>query len=113
MPVIEVQFKLEKETKGALRYQEVDEKGEAIEQAWAKIGTLYVRKSAFERGKAWLQELRDRRRGRNQIARQNVRHQTARVHPATRRRSGRVAAHRAHTGVGADAPDYRIDGNCE
>jgi hypothetical protein len=49
MPVIEVQFKLEKETKGALRYQEVDEKGEAIEQAWAKIGTLYVRKSAFER----------------------------------------------------------------
>jgi hypothetical protein len=43
----EVRFKLEKETKGALRYQEVDEKGEAIEQAWAKIGTLYVRKSAF------------------------------------------------------------------
>jgi hypothetical protein len=28
MPVIEVRFKLEKETKGALRYQEVDEKGE-------------------------------------------------------------------------------------
>jgi len=27
MPVIEVRFKLEKETKGALRYQEVDEKG--------------------------------------------------------------------------------------
>jgi hypothetical protein len=43
--------KLEKETKGALRYQEVDEKGEVIEQAWAKIGTLYVRKSAFERGR--------------------------------------------------------------
>jgi hypothetical protein len=33
MPVIEVRFKLEKETKGALRYQEVDEKGEVIEQA--------------------------------------------------------------------------------
>ena len=45
MPVIEVRFKLEKETKGALRYQEVDEKGESL----AKIGTLYVRKSAFER----------------------------------------------------------------
>jgi hypothetical protein len=44
MPVIEVQFKLEKETKGALRYQEVDEKGEVIEQAWAKIGTLYMRR---------------------------------------------------------------------
>jgi hypothetical protein len=58
MPVIEVRFKLEKETKGALRYQEVDEKGEIIEQAWAKIGTLYVRKSAFERGAAFPQFLR-------------------------------------------------------
>ena len=33
-------------------------KGEVIEQAWAKIGTLYVRKSAFERGSAFLQLLR-------------------------------------------------------
>jgi hypothetical protein len=41
---MEVRFKLEKETKGALRYQEIDEKGEVIEQAWAKIGTLYIRK---------------------------------------------------------------------
>jgi hypothetical protein len=55
MPAIEVRFKLEKETKGALRYQEVDEKGE---QAWAKIGTLYVRKSVFERGAAFPQLLR-------------------------------------------------------
>ena len=47
---MEVRFKLEKETKGALRYQEVDDKGEPIEQAWAKIGTFYIRKSAFERG---------------------------------------------------------------
>jgi hypothetical protein len=45
MPALEGRFKLEKETKGALRYQEVDEKGESL----AKIGTLYVRKSAFER----------------------------------------------------------------
>jgi hypothetical protein len=58
MPVIEVRFKLEKETKGALRYQEVDEKEEAIEQAWAKIGTLYMRKNAFERGAAFPQALR-------------------------------------------------------
>jgi hypothetical protein len=58
MAVMEVRFRLEKETKGALRYQEVDEKGEAIEQAWAKIGTLYVRKSAFERGAAFPQALR-------------------------------------------------------
>jgi len=44
MTVIEVRFELEKETKGALRYQELDEKGEAIEQALGKIGTLYMRK---------------------------------------------------------------------
>ena len=50
MPALEVRFKLEKKTKGALRYQEVDEIGEVIKQAWAKIGTLFVRKSAFERG---------------------------------------------------------------
>ncbi len=55
---MQVRFKLEKETKGALRYQEVDERGEPIEQAWAKIGTLYIRKSAFDRGTAWPQELR-------------------------------------------------------
>jgi hypothetical protein len=58
MPVIDVRFKLEKETKGALRYQEVDEKNEVIEQAWAKIGTLYVCKSAFERGSAFPPILR-------------------------------------------------------
>jgi hypothetical protein len=57
MAAMEIRFKLEKETKGALRYQEVDEKGEIIEQAWAKIGTLYVRKSAFERGAAFPQTL--------------------------------------------------------
>ena len=58
MAIMEVRFKLEKETKGALRYQEIDDKGEAIEQAWAKIGTLYMRKSAFERGAAFPQLLR-------------------------------------------------------
>jgi hypothetical protein len=36
----------------------VDDKGEVVEQAWVKIGILYMRKSAFERGKAWPQELR-------------------------------------------------------
>jgi hypothetical protein len=34
----EVRFKIKKETKSSLRNQEVDEKGEVIEQAWAKIG---------------------------------------------------------------------------
>jgi hypothetical protein len=55
---MEVRFKLEEETKGALRYQEIDEKGEVTERTRAKIGILYMRKSAFERGKAWPQELR-------------------------------------------------------
>ena len=55
---MQVRFKLEKETKGALRYQEVDDKGKPIEQAWAKIGTFYIRKSAFEHGQAFPQTLR-------------------------------------------------------
>jgi hypothetical protein len=55
---MQVRFKLEKETKGALRYQEIDDKGEPIEQAWAKIGTFYIRKSAFDRGQAFPQTLR-------------------------------------------------------
>jgi len=58
MATIDARFKLEKETKGALRYQEIDDKGEVIEQAWAKIGTLYLRKSAFERGTLFPQILR-------------------------------------------------------
>jgi hypothetical protein len=54
----EVRFKLEKETRGALRYLEVDENGEVIELPWTKIGSLYVRKSAFERDAAYPQALR-------------------------------------------------------
>jgi hypothetical protein len=57
MALIEARFKLEKETKGAVRYHEVDEKGE-IEQTSAKIGALYLRKTAFERGEAYPQSLR-------------------------------------------------------
>jgi hypothetical protein len=48
MALIDAKFKFEQETKGALRYREVDEKG--IEQAGAKIGSLYLRiPAAFER----------------------------------------------------------------
>jgi hypothetical protein len=36
----------------------IDEKGEAIEAPAAKIGVLYIRKSAFPRGSAWPEELR-------------------------------------------------------
>jgi hypothetical protein len=44
-------MKLERETKGALRYMEVDEDGDRVEiQDGAKIGTLYIRKSALHSG---------------------------------------------------------------
>jgi hypothetical protein len=49
-PVVTAKFLLERETKGALRYQEVDDKDQPLETVWAKIGTLYIRKTAFERG---------------------------------------------------------------
>ena len=52
-----VRLTFEKETKGALRYHEVDDKGAVIEQAWAKIGTLYLRKSSFTRGAAYPRDL--------------------------------------------------------
>ncbi len=42
---------LEKETKGALRFAEVDDKGVQVEQGAATIGTLYLRKSSFKDGK--------------------------------------------------------------
>lgn len=58
MAKFEISFKFEKETPGALRYFEVDEKGEKIEQAWSKIGSLYLRKSAFERGAEFPKTLR-------------------------------------------------------
>jgi hypothetical protein len=48
--MITARFKLEKETKGAVRYQEVDDKGEPVEQIWAAIGSLYLRKTSFGRG---------------------------------------------------------------
>jgi hypothetical protein len=56
MALIDAKFRFEQETKGALRYREVDEKG--IEQSGAKIGSLYVRKTAFEPGAAYPQTLR-------------------------------------------------------
>lgn len=48
---INVQFTLDKETKGALRYAEVNGEGKQVEIAdGAKVGTLYIRKSAFPGG---------------------------------------------------------------
>ena len=46
---IKLKFVFEKETKGAVRYQEVDDDGAP---AFApQVGTLYVRKSALPGGK--------------------------------------------------------------
>jgi len=43
-----VSFQFERETKGAVRFQEVDDKGNVLSMGdGAKIGTLYIRKSAF------------------------------------------------------------------
>ena len=50
MTKLSLKFKFEKETKGAVRFQEVE--GENNEPAFApKVGSLYVRKSALEAGK--------------------------------------------------------------
>jgi hypothetical protein len=52
-----VKFQFEKETKGALRYQEVDDTGATIDQAWARVGLLYLRKSGLERGEPFPRDL--------------------------------------------------------
>ena len=43
-------FQFERETSGAVRFQEIDAKGEVVELAFATIGTLYLRKTALGRG---------------------------------------------------------------
>jgi len=42
-----ITFAFANETKGALRYQEIDQHGEAVELDAARIGTLYFRKARF------------------------------------------------------------------
>lgn len=45
----ELEFKLERETKGAVRYFEVDDEGRRIDNIQdAVIGTVYIRKSALD-----------------------------------------------------------------
>jgi len=39
---------ISKETKGALQFKEIDDAGGVADYHSAKIGTLYVRKTAFE-----------------------------------------------------------------
>jgi hypothetical protein len=50
MKTMELQFKFEKETPGAVQFKEVDEAGLKIEQKDSVIGTLYVRKAALDHG---------------------------------------------------------------
>jgi hypothetical protein len=42
-------FVLEKETKGTFKFKEVDTAGQDA-GAWGKVGTLYMRKTAFAQG---------------------------------------------------------------
>lgn len=42
-----IRFKLFGETKGAVRYQEVDKNGKDVDTDKHRIGTLYFRKSQF------------------------------------------------------------------
>jgi hypothetical protein len=47
MPNLNLTFLLERETKGAFRYQEVDSNGRPLDLADATVGVLYVRKAAL------------------------------------------------------------------
>lgn len=50
--VADVKMNLLKETKGALRFQEVDDAGQIIDDfRVSKIGSIYLRKELFEDGK--------------------------------------------------------------
>jgi len=42
-----VRLQLEKTTRGAIRYREVNTKGEPVDQAESVVGTLYLRKTAL------------------------------------------------------------------
>lgn len=42
-----VSFTKEKETKGAVKYQELDAKGQPVQGGDYVIGNLYIRKTAF------------------------------------------------------------------
>jgi hypothetical protein len=48
MSSIQADFYLDRETKGALLYKELDDNGRPIESMYAgKIGNVYIRKTAF------------------------------------------------------------------
>jgi hypothetical protein len=44
---MQIHFQFEKSTKGAHRYQEVDQAGTPVDRAEIQVGSLYIRKSAM------------------------------------------------------------------
>lgn len=58
---IQIEFVFERETKGAVRYQQVDASGSPINGDDALVGTMYVRKAKLPEGKVpkrWEIELK-------------------------------------------------------
>jgi hypothetical protein len=47
MTTLTAKFQFERETKGAVRFQEIDETGKILDMTAAAIGTLYLRKSSL------------------------------------------------------------------
>jgi hypothetical protein len=54
---IEANFTFKKETAGRVEYAELDDNGQPLEKVWSKIGFLYLRKTAFERGAKFPRDL--------------------------------------------------------
>lgn len=46
--MIIARFKFANETKGALKYAEIDEAGETLDMVQSKIGSVYLRKTALD-----------------------------------------------------------------
>jgi len=46
--MIIARFKFANETKGALKYTEIDEAGEVIDMVHSKIGSVYLRKAVLD-----------------------------------------------------------------
>lgn len=56
---MQVFMKLERETKGALRYYEVDPNENPVEiQDGAFLGTMYIRKITFRERDSWPQKIK-------------------------------------------------------
>ena len=46
--MITARFKFANETKGALKYAEIDEAGELVDMVNSKIGSIYLRKTVLD-----------------------------------------------------------------